>query len=74
MYLPTIFFNLGDHLIVLGDVLLRTSTKQLLLVHQPHLQDPKVNEFVGRSAVFRAMRMPCVVTMRFILMRNQMKV
>jgi hypothetical protein len=53
---PQFFFNLGDHLIVLGDVPLRTSTKQLLLVHQPHLQDPKVNEFVGRSAVFRAMR------------------
>jgi hypothetical protein len=53
---PKLFFNLGDHLIVLGDVPLRTSTKQLLLVHQPDLQDPKVNRFVAKSAVFRGMR------------------
>ena len=53
---PKLFFNLGDHLIVLGDVPLRTSTRQLVLVHQPHLQKPGVNGFVGRSIGFRGMR------------------
>jgi glycosyltransferase involved in cell wall biosynthesis len=54
--LPSLFFNIGEHLIVLGDVPLRTSRQQLVLVHQPHLQSPRVNRWVSQSAIFRVMR------------------
>lgn len=54
--IPSRFFEIGEHLIVLGDVPLRTRRKQLVLVHQPHLQDPRVNRWVGRTATFRFMR------------------
>jgi hypothetical protein len=53
---PSLFFNIGEHLIVLGDVPLRTHRQQLVLVHQPHLQYPRVNRWVGQSAIFRIMR------------------
>ena len=53
---PNYFFNLGDDLIVLGDVPLRTSARQLVLIQQAHLQKPRVNSFVDRSIVFRGMR------------------
>ena len=53
---PSLFFEIGEHLIVLGDVPLRTRRKQLVLVHQPHLQYPRVNRWVGRSGIFRVMR------------------
>ena len=54
--MPWYFFDLGDAVIVLGDVPLRTNKKQLLLVHQAHLQNPNVNKWVSRSVKFRAMR------------------
>ena len=53
---PASFFDIGEHLIVLGDVPLRTRRKQVVLVHQPHLQSPQVNPWVGRTASFRVMR------------------
>ncbi len=53
---PSLFFDIGEHLIVLGDVPLRTRRKQLVLVHQPHLQYPRVNRWVGTTATFRVMR------------------
>ena len=53
---PAIFFEIGEHLIVLGDVPLRTRRKQVVLVHQPHLQSPQTNREVGRTAIFRGMR------------------
>jgi glycosyltransferase involved in cell wall biosynthesis len=53
---PSWFFEIGEHLVVLGDVPLRTRRKQVVLVHQPHLQSPRVNCEVGRTAVFRIMR------------------
>jgi hypothetical protein len=53
---PTFFFDIGENLIVLGDVPLRTSRKQLVLIHQPHLQYPRVNPWVGRTVTFRLMR------------------
>ena len=39
---PSHYFEIGEHLIVLGDVPLRTRRKQLVLIHQPHLQYPRV--------------------------------
>ena len=53
---PSLFFDIGEHLIVLGDVPLRTRREQLVLVHQPHLQYPRVSRWVGRTAIFRIMR------------------
>ena len=53
---PSLFFEIGEHLIVLGDVPLRTRRRQLVLVHQPHLQYPRVNHRVGDTAIFRIMR------------------
>ena len=53
---PSRFFEFGEHLIVLGDVPLRTRRKQLVLVHQSHLQHPRMNRWVGRTATFRVMR------------------
>lgn len=53
---PSFFFDIGEHLIVLGDVPLRTRRKQLVLVHQSHLQYPRVNRWVGTTAIFRIMR------------------
>jgi hypothetical protein len=53
---PAHFFDIGEHLIVLGDVPLRIDRKQVVLVHQPHLQYPRVNRWVGQTAVFRVMR------------------
>jgi len=53
---PSIFFDIGDDLIVLGDVPLRIDRKQVVLVHQPHLQSPRVNRWTGRTARFRLMR------------------
>ena len=53
---PTSFFEIGEHLIVLGDVPLRTCRKQVVLIHQSHLQSPQVNRWVGRTAIFRVMR------------------
>ena len=53
---PSRYFDIGEHLIVLGDVPLRTRRKQVVLVHQPHLQSPGVVPWVGRTAVFRIMR------------------
>lgn len=54
--IPSFFFEIGEHLIVLGDVPLRTHRKQVVLIHQPHLQYPRVNHRVGRTAIFRIMR------------------
>lgn len=62
---PQRFFNLGDHLIVLGDVPLRTTVTQIVLVHQPHLQSPSVNPYVGRGMLFRAMRLLTAKNTRF---------
>jgi len=53
---PAMFFELGEHVIVLGDVPLRTRRKQVVLVHQAHLQSPQVNPGVGRTPIFRVMR------------------
>jgi hypothetical protein len=53
---PYRFFDVGDNVIVLGDVPLRIKERQLVLVHQPHLQYPSVNKWVGTSMVFRVMR------------------
>lgn len=53
---PSLFFEIGEHLVVLGDVPLRTHRKQLVLVHQPHLQNPRVNRWAGQTAIFRVMR------------------
>lgn len=53
---PSRFFEIGEHLIVLGDVPLRTRRKQVVFVHQPHLQAPHANRWVGRTAKFRVMR------------------
>jgi glycosyltransferase involved in cell wall biosynthesis len=53
---PSRYFDIGEHLIVLGDLPLRTACQQLVLVHQPHLQYPRVNSRVGRTATFHVMR------------------
>jgi glycosyltransferase involved in cell wall biosynthesis len=53
---PSMFFELGEHLIVLGDIPLRTRRKQVVLVHQAHLQSPSANPGVGRTPMFRIMR------------------
>ena len=53
---PSMFFEIGEHLIVLGDVPLRTRRKQVVLVHQAHLQSPRANHRVGRTPIFRIMR------------------
>lgn len=53
---PSLFFAMGEHLIVLGDVPLRANRKQVVLVHQPHLVYPRVNRQVGRTTIFRVMR------------------
>jgi hypothetical protein len=53
---PERFFEIGEHLIVLGDVPLRIRRKQVVLVHQTHLQSPHVNRLVGRTPGFRVMR------------------
>jgi glycosyltransferase involved in cell wall biosynthesis len=53
---PGLFFALGEHVIVLGDVPLRTHRKQIVFVHQAHLVYPWVNSRVGNTAIFRVMR------------------
>ena len=53
---PARFFEIGEHLIVLGDVPLRSRSKQVVLIHQAHLQFPRVNRWVGTTAIFRVMR------------------
>jgi glycosyltransferase involved in cell wall biosynthesis len=53
---PSLFFEIGECVIVLGDVPLRTRKKQLVLVHQPHLQKPSINPWAGKTATFRLMR------------------
>jgi glycosyltransferase involved in cell wall biosynthesis len=74
---PNYFFKLGDDLIVLGDVPLRTSSRQLVLIQQAHLQKPGVNSFVDRSIVFRGMRALTKINARFadniIVQTNAMK-
>ena len=40
---PSLYFKIGEHLIVLGDVPLRTGRQQLVLIHQSHLLYPQVN-------------------------------
>ena len=49
-------FDLAGHLIVLGDVPLRSKAPQLVLVHQAHLLSPKVNAHVGSGLSFKMMR------------------
>ena len=53
---PSFFFDIGEKLIVLGDVPLRASRKQLVLIHQPHLQAPSQNRWVSKAISFRLMR------------------
>lgn len=53
---PAFYFNLGDNLIVLGDVPLRTKIPQLLFIHQPHLVFNSVNPNVGNGLLFKIMR------------------
>lgn len=53
---PSRFFDFGEHLIVLGDVPLRTQRQQVVLVHQPNLQSPSVDRWAGRTLLFRIMR------------------
>ena len=53
---PASFFEIGEHLIVLGDVPLRVRRRQVVLVHQSHLQSPQANPRVAKTALFRVMR------------------
>lgn len=63
--LPSFFFEFGQHLIVLGDVPLRAPQKQVVLVHQPNLQSPRVNRRVGRTLLFRIMRAVTRINARY---------
>ncbi len=63
---PKFFFDIGDHLIVLGDVPLRVPTQQILFIHQAHLLNPKVNRFVGNSLKFRGMRIITRINAAFV--------
>ena len=63
---PKFFFDIGDHLIVLGDVPLRVSAQQILFVQQAHLQDFKVDMFVSKSVKFRGMRMITKINASFV--------
>jgi glycosyltransferase involved in cell wall biosynthesis len=62
---PSRYFDIGEHLIVLGDLPLRTNRQQLVLVHQPHLQYPRVNINVGRTMAFRVMRALTTLNSRY---------
>ena len=62
---PSLFFDFGKHVIVLGDVPLRTPQKQVVLVHQPNLQSPRVNRRVGRTMLFRIMRTVTRINARY---------
>lgn len=53
---PQQCFKSADAYIVLGDIPLRSKSKQLLFVHQSHLVAPDVNQSVSRGLSFRVMR------------------
>lgn len=65
-FFPEQYFDLGDSVIVLGDVPLRTRIPQVILVHQAHLHRPAVNPHVRDDIVFRMMRFLTDRNSRFV--------
>lgn len=55
--LPAAFFEKGDVLLVLGDVPLRWSRKQIVLIHQSNLIYPSVNEHSSTQLKYKLMRL-----------------
>lgn len=65
-FFPEQYFDLGDSVIVLGDVPLRTRIPQVILVHQAHLHRPSINPHVSGATVFKIMRALTAWNSRFV--------